>query len=103
MEIHGSTAAAVHAQPFATVTVTIPLPPLELSDWLVGDSVAGQLGSGVNTPWTGPHVPVLSRPRMKIRCLAANGPAVAAAISTVLPKFPSAAVIALAVPPLQGG
>ena len=34
--IHAALLAAVHAQPAVVVTFTVPPPPLEVKDWLVG-------------------------------------------------------------------
>jgi hypothetical protein len=103
MLIHVAVVSAVHGDPSGIVTVTVPDPPVAASDWLVGERLATHAGSGVNTARTAPHAPVLSCPRTKINRRSVNGPTTAVATSTVLSKLPSAAVIPMAVPPLQGG
>jgi hypothetical protein len=37
IEIHAAFDAAVHAQPLVVVTATVPVPPVESTDWLVGE------------------------------------------------------------------
>jgi hypothetical protein len=37
MVIHVALLVAVHAQPAPAVTLTLPVPPVDVKDWLVGE------------------------------------------------------------------
>ncbi len=74
---HDTGLEAVHAQPAATVTVTVPDPPLDATDWLVGEIVGVHVDAGCVTVNVLP--PMVSVP------VRAVDPPLAAALNVTVP------------------
>src|ERR1044072_9885627 len=85
---------AVQLQPAAAVRLIVPEPPPPLTDCAEGEMAFAQALPFTKTARTGPQLPSESRPRTNRRWRPATGPMVAAAVSIVLLKLPSNAVIA---------